>query len=39
MSYVQGGFETGGHLRPALTAIAIFAVVSILTLLVAGLPG
>jgi hypothetical protein len=39
MSYAQDSFETGGHLKPALTAVAIFAVVSILTLLVAGLPG
>lgn len=37
MSQSVDGWETGGHLKPALTAILISAVVTVLSLVVLGL--
>jgi hypothetical protein len=38
MSYAKNGFETGGHLLPAMTAVGIFVAVSLLMVLFTGLP-
>lgn len=38
MSQSADGWETGGHLKPALTAVLIVLVVTLLSIAVTGLP-